>query len=100
VSDELITPELALVCPELRARAIAELAATQAEVPGLPPTQELPDRAPQARDSAVATARRDGVVARAAGAYLLGRATALLGIAAGITLCVLVLAAVARAVHG
>lgn len=102
MSDELISPELALVCPELRAKAIAGLPATQPWFPRQLNSAEAPScRVPRAADDrARTTARSDSAVARAAGAYLFGRATALLGIAAGITLCVLILAAVAGAVRG
>ena len=98
--DEPISPELALVCPDLRAKAIAALTATQPGCKRPLPAEAPSGRVPLTEDRAEGTTCRDAVAARAAGAYLLGRATALLGIAAGITLCVLLLAAVAGAVRG
>ena|ERR1700753_2928750 len=98
---EQISPELALVCPELRAKAIAAL-------PEQPWFAVRPERAEARIAGAVVAAstpaRRSapdrGTMARAAGAYVLARAAGLLAIMGAIVLLVLVLADVAGAVRG
>lgn len=102
MSAEPISPELALVCPDLRARAVAALPPPQ---PWLPKRQrangELLRRPlPATADRAESTVRPDAKLARAVGAYLLARTVDLLLITAGIALFVLVFAAVAGAVGG
>jgi hypothetical protein len=99
--DELISPELALVCPELRAKAIAALPLPQPWFPSRPrPGHGQLRRVPSAAaPRAEWTARTDSTVARAAGRYVLARAADLLAIMAGIVLFVLVLAAAAGAVR-
>lgn len=101
MSDELISPELALVCPDLRARAIAALPA-QPWLPMQPqPIEESLRRAHAApADRAAATTRDDATVAGTVVTYILGRAADLLAITASITLFVLILAAVAGIVRG
>jgi hypothetical protein len=97
---EPISPELALVCPELRAKAIAAL-------PEQPWFASRPKRSenPLARASAVSghPARtrgpESGSIAREAAAYLLGRAAGLLAVMAAFVLLVLILAEVAGAVR-
>lgn len=100
MSDELISPELALVCPDLRAKAIAALPA-QPWFP-VPPhrTEEPLRRADPVTANRATTGREDPSFARAVGAYALARAVDLLAIAAGIAVFVLLLAAVAGAVRG
>ena len=103
VSAELVSPELALVCPDLRSRAIAALPPPRQ--PWLPkrqhangePLRRVP---PVTADRAERTVRADAKLARAAGAYFLARTVDLLVITAGIAVFVLVFAAVAGAVRG
>jgi hypothetical protein len=102
VSAELVSPELALVCPDLRSRAIAALPPPQ---PWLPKRlhanrEQLRHAPPATADRAERTVRAGANVARAAGAYFLARTVDLLVITAGIALFVLVFAAVAGAVRG
>ena len=97
---ELISPELALVCPELRAKAIAALPAQ----PWLPSrsysTEVLVQRAhPETATRLEQPGGEDPSFARAAGAYALGKAADLLAITAAIAIFVLLLAAVAGIVR-
>jgi hypothetical protein len=101
VFDELISPELALVCPDLRAKAIAALPSRQAWFPSRLQAADRPlRRLPPVTERAVPTAHGDVTVGRAVGAYALARAGDLLAVVAGIALFVLVLAAVAGAMRG
>jgi hypothetical protein len=102
VSAELLSPELALVCPDLRARAIAALPPPQ---PWLRKRQHANGQAlrrglQENADRAERTVRPDANIARAAGAYFLARSIDLVVITAGIALFVLVFAVVAAAVRG
>lgn len=102
MTAELISPELALVCPDLRAGAIAALPPPQ---PWLPQrrhanAESLRHALPATADRAEPTVRVDARLARAAGAYFLARTVDLLVITAGIALFVFVFAAVAGAVGG
>jgi hypothetical protein len=102
VFDELISPELALVCPDLRAKAIAALPSRQPWLPSRPrPVDRRCRRGqPAAAERAGRPARTDTTAGRAVGAYVLARAADLLAIVAGIALFVVVLAAVAGAMRG
>ncbi len=101
MSDELISPELALVCPDLRAKAIAALPA-QPWFPSRPHRTEEPLRRahPVTAGRAERTEREDPSFARAVGAYALARAADLLAITASIVVFVLLLATVAGVVRG
>jgi hypothetical protein len=101
VCDEPISPELALVCLDLRAKAIAVLPAqpwssSRSHSIVEPLRQVLPATAQQA----TSTAQEEVKVARAVGVYFLARAADLLAITAGIAVFVLLLAAVAGVVRG
>jgi hypothetical protein len=100
--DELISPELVLVCPDLRARAIGALPPRQPWLPSRPrPGQgQLRRVLPAAAARPEWTASTDATLARAVGGYVLARAGDLLAIMAGIALFVLGLAAVAGAMRG
>ena len=100
VPDELISPELALVCPDLRAKAIAALPA-QPWLPIRPyPTEVLVQRAhPVTAARMEQLGGEDSGFARAVGAYALGKAADLLAITAAIAVFVLLLAAVAGIVR-
>lgn len=99
--DEQISPELALVCPELRAKAIAAL-------PQEPPFASRPQRSeaplvrahPGERDQAGRRRHEGRTMARDAGAYVLVRATGLLAILGGALLLVLILAGIASVLRG
>jgi hypothetical protein len=97
VSAELISPELALVCPDVRARAIAALPSPQPWFPNRPDANAEP-----LRHVPRMTAERAGraEVSRVVASYLLARATDLLAVMAGIALFVLVLAALAGLARG
>ena len=97
---EPISPELALVCPELRAEAIAALP-EQLWFASPPKRAENPiGRALAFSGDLAPTRGHDSpTIAREAAAYLLGRATGLLAIMAAFVLLVLVLADVAGAVR-
>ena len=99
VLDELISPELALVCPDLRAKAIEALPA-QPPFPRQPRSTREPLRL--ARPLPVErpdVERESPTLARNVGVYLLARGADLLAITVGIALFVLVFAAVAGIVR-
>lgn len=100
MSAELISPELVLVCPDLRAEAIAALPPARLSSPQRlhPKGEPLRHLGPAKPDRAVRTVRVE--LSRVAAAYVLGRATDLLAIMTGIALGVLVLAAVAGVARG
>ena len=100
--DESISPELVLVCPELRVQAIAALPPTQPRLPLRPrPGHGQLRRVPPATaPRAEWTAPTDTTVAHLVGGYVLARAGDLLAVVAGIALFVLVLAAVAGTMRG
>ena len=97
MTAELISPELALVCPDVRARAIAALPSPQLWFPKQPdanaePLRRVPLRTAERADRAE--------VSRVVASYLLARATDLLAVMAGIALFVLLLAALAGLARG
>jgi hypothetical protein len=100
VTAEPISPELALVCPDLRARAIVALLPQQPSFSKRLHARGEPLRPapPATAGQAERTVRVD--VSRMAAAYVLARATDLLAIMAAIALFVLVFAAVAGVVRG
>ena len=97
MSAELISPELALVCPDVRARAIAALPSPQLWFPKRPDAN-----AESLRRVPLRTAHRAdrAEVSRVVASYLLARATDLLAVMAGIALFVLLLAALAGLARG
>jgi hypothetical protein len=100
VLDELISPELALVCPDLRAKAIAALPAPSLFArPPRPPREPL-RLAPPSPVGGREVEAEPATLARHVGVYLVARAADLLAITAGIALFVLVFAAVAGIVRG
>jgi hypothetical protein len=98
VSAELISPELALVCPDVRARAIAVLPSPQPWFPKPPDANAEPLRHVPPRTAERAGRRAE--VSRVVASYLLARATDLLAVMAGIAIFVLVLAALAGLARG
>jgi hypothetical protein len=101
LSDEQISPELALVCPDLRAKAIAALP----EEPWFGRPRRTTDvrtlRTSPATVARPGRRRRDGpTVARDLGAYVFARTTELVAIMAGTVLLVLLLAGISRVVRG
>lgn len=98
MSAELVSPELALVCPNLRSRAIAALPPQQPWLPKRLHANGEPLRPAPPADQTERTVRAD--VSRMAAAYVLARASDLLAIMAAIALLVLVFAAAAGVVRG
>jgi hypothetical protein len=96
VRDELISPELVLVCPDLRAKALAAL---PAQPPCGPVIEEPFGRSHATIVYEAATERRAGAIPRAIGAYVLVRIADLVAITAAIVLFVLLLATVAAAMR-
>lgn len=98
--DEQISPELALICPDLRAKAIAALP----EEPWFASPRRTtagPLRAYPATVAGPGGWRRDrATVARDVGAYVFARTSELVAIMAGTVLVVLLLAGIARAFRG
>lgn len=101
MTAEPISPELALVCPDLRSRAIAALPPPQPWFSKrLHATGELLRHSPRAKADRRTDRPVRADVSHVVAAYVFARATDLFAIMAGIALFALALAAVASVVRG